>query len=118
MVERPYYYVRFRWLDGLDLKKASEDLSKSFSITMVSLPRDENEMSLYKDLRDEIKVSADTLTARLSAYTAVLSQKEAAPFTARDMDLRKKVFELYSHTRSSPFPWTTVMPEPKFEVSN
>ena len=115
MVET-YNYVRFRWWEGLDLKKVSEDLSQSFSVEMTIGPRDKQEISLHKDERNELKVSADALSAMLSRFRAVLYQKEAAPFTTRDMELRKKILELYSHNRPTPFPWEFSQ-EPKFEIA-
>jgi len=63
-----------------------------------------------------LKVSADTLSAMLSRFRALLYQKEAAPFTARDMELRKKVLELYTRDRSTPFLWG-FRSEPKFEIA-
>lgn len=110
----PYHYVRFRWWTRIDLKGVSEDLSGLFHVEMFVPPSDERELVFKKDVRRELKVSADTLTARLSAFRAVLSQKEAAPFTARDLELRKKVLELYPRSRPTPFPWLFGH-EPKFE---
>lgn len=115
MIE-PYNYVRFRWSEGIDLKKVSEDLGRSFSVKMYIRPRDEHEISLLKDERDELKVSADTLSAFLSRFRAVLYQKEAAPFTAKDMEFRNKIFELYPRNRPTPFPWM-FSHEPKFEIA-
>lgn len=111
----PYHYVRFRWWSRVDLQKVSEDLSGLFSVEMIVLPSGERELVFKKDERRELKVSADTLTAWLSVFRAVLSQKEAFPFTARDLELRKKVLELYPRSRPTPFPWLFVH-EPKFEV--
>ena len=96
--------------------KVSEDLSELFSVEMFVPPSDERELVFKKDERKELKVSADTLTARLSVFRAVLTQKEAAPFTARDLELRKKVLGLYPRSRPTPFPWL-FSHEPKFEVA-
>jgi len=112
----PYHYVRFRWWSRVDLKKVSEDLSELFRVEMFVPPSGERELVFRKDEREELKVSADTLTAWLSVFRAVLSQKEAAPFTARDLELRKKVLELYPRSRPTPFPWLFGH-EPKFEVA-
>lgn len=115
MVE-PYNYVRFRWWSRVDLEKVAEDLRAPFSIRKINWPRDEREMSLLKDERTELEVKADTLTARLSYFRALLSQKEAAPFTEKDVELRRKVIEIYPRDRPTPFPWEFI-PEPKFEVA-
>ena len=111
----PYNYVRFRWWSRVDLERASEDLGKLFSVTMVDYPSDKHELSLYKDERKELKVGADTLNAILSIFSVTLYQKEAAPFTTRDVELRKKVLEMYPRSRPTPFPWS-FSDEPKFEV--
>ena len=115
MVET-YHYVRFRWWKGIDLKKVSEDLGQSFNVELIIRPSEEHEISLAKDERDELKVNADTLSAMLSRFRAVLYQKEATPFTVRDMELRKKVLDLYPRDRPTPFPWL-FSHEPKFETA-
>lgn len=112
----PYHHVRFRWWNRVDIDKTADDLRGSFVVEKGTWPRDEREMSLQRDDRVEIQVKSDTLTAHLSSFRAVLSQKEAAPFTEKDMDLRKRVFELYQKDRPTPFPWQ-YSPEPKFEVA-
>ena len=63
----------------------------------------------------ELKVGADTLNAILSIFSGTLYQKEAVPFTTRDVELRKKVLEMYPRSRPTPFPWS-FSDEPKFEV--
>jgi hypothetical protein len=83
---------------------------------MISRPADKLEITLYKDDRDELRVRSDTLTALLSSFRAVLSQKDSAPFTYRDMKLRKLVSELYPRERPTPFPWL-FSSEPKFETA-
>ena len=115
MVE-PYHYVRFRWWKGLNLKKVTEELSESFRVKMYTAPIDEREISLAKDERDELTVSADTLSAKLSRHRVVLYQKKAAPFTPKDLELRKKVLELFPRNRSTPFPWS-FSSESKFETA-
>ena len=60
-----------------------------------------------------MKVTADTLSARLEPYRAVLYQKEAKPFTRLDLALRNAVVDLYD--KMSPFR-SAPIPEPQFEV--
>ncbi len=112
----PYHYVRFRWWSRVDLEKIAEDLRAPFSVKKIDWPRDERELSLLKDERTELEVEADTLTARLSPFRALLSQKEAAHFTEKDVELRRRVTEIYPRDRPTPFPWQFI-PEPKFEVA-
>ena len=112
-MSKPYHHVRFRWWDTVDLKKASEELGKSYEVKKVEHTEDPS--SLYKEDRQEIVVKADTLTARLSLFRAILNQEKPAPFTAKDSQLRKKMHELYHHDRPTPFPWS-FNPEPKYDV--
>jgi hypothetical protein len=115
MPER-YQYVRYTWWRGVDMDRVSEELGGSFAVEPIHMPEDDNEFSLTKIDRERLMVSADTLKARLSPYRAVLYQRDPAPFTARDMDLRKRLLELYPRITSTPFPigYST---EPKFEVA-
>ena len=115
-MNQPYHYVRFKWWRIVDLKEVAKEMGGVFSINKLTMPRDDRELSLFKDMREELKVEADTLGAILSPVRAVLFQREAAPFTARDMDLRRRVLEMYPRDRPTPFPMF-FSEEPKFEVA-
>jgi hypothetical protein len=108
-----YSYVRFRWWDPVDLDKAVEEFS-SFKTKKIVRKTVGQEISLYRDQRDEVEVEADTLQALLSTFRVVINQKETKPFTARDMELREKVLKMYPRGRPTPFPWE-FSSEPKFE---
>jgi len=108
-----YSYVRFRWWDPVNLDKAVENLS-GFKAKKIIQEKGGEEISLYRDFRDEVEVEADTLQALLSPFRAVLNQKETKPFTPRDMELREKVMKMYPRSRPTPFPWE-FSSEPKFE---
>ncbi len=112
---KAYHFVRFRWWDQLDLEKAAEELGEKYAVKWSKGPTSEAEIDLKKDERTNLKVNADTLGAYLDVYKAVMYQREPAPFTARDVDLREKLFELYNRDRPSPFPWQ-FQEEPKFVV--
>ena len=101
---KPYHYVRFEWRN-VDLKKLKEEVEESFYVRLRELPRGEKDWSLLRNERDEFVVKADTLNAYLSLSRAVMFQKTPAPFTRKDIELRKKIFEFYTKTRNSPFPW-------------
>ncbi|RJS90132.1 hypothetical protein CW700_01645 [Candidatus Bathyarchaeota archaeon] len=60
-------------------------------------------------------VKADTLSAFLSAWRAVLFQKYKAPFTKRDLELREILFRLYPRITPTPLPFSFSQ-EPPFEV--
>jgi len=107
-----YQHVRFRWWNSVDLDKAKEELG-AFTPSVKQLPT--GGFDLYKDDKRELTAASDTLVAHLSGFRAVLTQKEARPFTKRDAELREKVLQLYPQNRPTPFPWEW-SPEPKFQV--
>jgi hypothetical protein len=108
-----YGYVRFRWWDPVDLDKTVEEFS-SFNAKKIIHAKGGQEISIYRDQRDEVKVEADTLQALLSPFRVVINQKETKPFTVRDMELRGKLLKMYPRGRPTPFPWL-FSSEPKFE---
>ncbi len=116
-MSEPYHHVRFRWWERADIDKIAEKIRESYSVDMKHWPRDNHDLSLRKDDRDELVVSADTLTAYLSGFKVVLFQKRAAKLTRRDAELREKVGEMYPHDRPTPFPWSFSL-ETKFEVES
>ena len=99
---KPYYYVRFRWFKGADLKEVARELKINFSVKETYMPEkrffDVDEFPFSE--RERLRVDADTLAARLSSFRAILFQRKLEPLTERDMELRKRIRELY--TRSSP----------------
>lgn len=110
-----YYYVRWRWRDRLILKKAAEEFSQKYEVKMLEMPSSEQELTLKGDDRHELLVKSETLKALLSTFRAILVQKKPAPFTSKDLELRKRVITLYPHERSTPFPWSFTS-EPRFET--
>jgi hypothetical protein len=108
-----YNYVRFRWWDPVNLDKVVKELP-GFKTRKIVHEKVGEDISLYKDQRDEVEAKADTLQALLSPFRAVLNQKETKPFTPRDMELREKVIKMYPRSRPTPFPWL-FSSEPKFE---
>jgi hypothetical protein len=117
-VSNPYHYTRFRWMKPLDLEAASKQLATNFDVLEKSKPRDDVEISLYADQRNEIVVRADTLAAMINPVRAVLYQRERSPFTVRDQGLRAWVFENFDKTTPTPFPWGGAGSEPHYEVDD
>jgi len=112
---KPYNYVRFTWFKNVDLHKVAKELSGKFEAKMVTIAWGDMEISVSDDMREELRIEADTLSAFLSILKVVLFQREPAPFTARDMELRKRMMELYPRERPTPFPFMFGR-EPNFEV--
>jgi len=107
-----YQHVRFRWWNLVNLDKAKDEL-RDFKPKITQLPT--GGLDLYKDDKRELTATSDTLMVHLSGFRAVLTQKEAKPFTKRDAELREKIRQLYPQDRPTPFPWEW-SPEPKFTV--
>ncbi len=113
--DEPYHYVRFTWWGIVDVEGLQDEFEKDFETRLVLPPEDESKTSIHiRDVR-ELRVKADTLSAFLLPSRAVLSQKERAPFTGRDLRLRERVLEIYTHSRPTPLPFM-LGAEPKFEV--
>ncbi len=109
-----YSYARFRWIRDLDVDKEAERLSEEFEVRPINTPEpSEYEVSIYKTTRKEIIIKADTVGAIISTFRAILYQKEKAPFTNRDLKLRKEILDLYPRRSATPLPigWSY---EPKF----
>jgi len=113
---QPYHYVRFTWWKNVDLRNVERELDAAFSVESIEMPGDDREFSLYKEMRGELKVRADTLGAILSPVRAVLFQREAMPFTARDVELRRRILKLYPRNTPTPLP-LFFSEEPKFDVA-
>jgi hypothetical protein len=107
-----YHYVRFRWWNPANLDKVKEEL-REFQPSLKQYPT--GGFNLYEDEKRELKAASDTLTAYLSEFRAILNQKEARPFTRRDVDLRDKVTRLYPRETPTPLPWEWSS-EPRFTV--
>jgi hypothetical protein len=116
-LRRKYSYVRYTWWNEVDLDALGVELSAEFDVKPVNVPESTvYELSLYKDARDETLVKADTIGAYISRFRAVLFQRDRAPFTARDLELRRRILEVYPRDRPSPFQWGFSEEEP-FEVA-
>jgi hypothetical protein len=111
----PYHHVRFRWWTSVDLDRLASDYGELYKAEKRAHPKDDVELTLYKDQRDEVALRADTLSVIASAVRAVLFQREAKPFTGRDLALRRLIFDLYDKTTPTPFPWGGLS-EPRYEV--
>ena len=110
----PYSYTRYKWYEPVDLQQLEETLRDRFHVEKRPMPFSELDVSIYRYERDGIKVKADTLSAFLYMFKAVLFQVEAEPFTVLDKELREAVLSHYTRDRSSILA-TGVVSEPPFE---
>ena len=121
MTRQPYHYVRFR-RTPLDLSETEASLRlEEFRVEKHNTPpKSEFELSMKNFFgtdwnRDHLIVKADTLEAFLSQSVATLFQREAAPFTKRDVRLREIILDLYRQSRAGIFsPY--FHQEPEFEI--
>ena len=101
----------------MDIDELSRELSTMFEVKHLPNPGNPRyEFSLFPEARREVLVKADTLKAYISTFRTVLFQRDRAPFTPRDMELRRRLLEVYLRDRPSPFPWAFSDEEP-FEVA-
>ncbi len=105
-----------------DLKELVAKLKEQFTIVKspVAKKKEPWDMtarawSFQDDAREEVHVKAETLSARLAPFRAVLYQKEKAPFTRKDMELRETVLALYPYDTPTYVPFRFGEKEPKFE---
>lgn len=112
----PYNYVRWTWWKNYEIHELTSKLKEQFIIIMLRQP-DLKEESLRLSIRDtpQIEVKADTLSAYLAPAKAVLFQKKSAPFTKKDLELRKMLLTMYPHSIPMPIP-VYYRREPKFQT--
>lgn len=110
-----YNYLRYRWETGVDVDEMQEELSGRFHVGRRDFPGNEIEVSLFKEDRVELIVTANRMRAHANAHRAILSQIEEGPFTKYDMELREYILEKYPRSRPTPFPWSFSY-EPEFTV--
>jgi hypothetical protein len=110
----PYSYARYTWSKDINVDRESERLGAEFEIRSIDTPdASDQEVAIHKTTRNEIIVKADTVGAIISTFRAILYQKEKAPFTSRDLKLRREIMDLYPRTTPTPIP-ISFSHEPKF----
>ena len=117
--EKSYWYARFTWWYPYNLEELATKLKERFTLVKSPARKKKEPWDLaaraWSDAREEIEVKADTLFARLSSFRAILFQKEKAPFTGKDMELRETVLALYPRSTATPIVGPFSSKEPKFE---
>jgi len=110
-----YSYLRYQWGTGVDMEKMQVELSERFRVGRRDYPGNDIEVSLFKDDRVELIVTADRMRVHANAHRADISQIEEGAFTGHDMELRAYILENYPRSRPTPFPWGHSF-EPPFET--
>jgi hypothetical protein len=113
---RPYHYVRWRWWDEIDTDSLADELSEEFDVKPIPDHGWDLELTYSKYARDRYIIKSDTLTVFLSPFRVVMVQKKAAPFTERDLKLRKRMLSLFPKERPTVLPWQ-MSQETEFETS-
>jgi hypothetical protein len=97
------------------MEKVEKLLTEDYSVARRLFPGSNIEVSLFKDDRLELIVTADRMRVHMNAHRAILSQFEDGAFTMHDLILREKILEMYPRSRPTPFPWGHSF-EPSYEV--
>ena len=112
-----YYYVRYTVPSRLhNVENLSQQLKETFTFVKTLVPMRKTITSLLRPSElwgyvPEVLFKADTLYAAISPSKGTLFQKTRSPFTTKDVELRKRTFELY------PFTYMGIgFCEPQFEV--
>lgn len=111
----PYVYTRWTWGKTYKIIELTEKLKEFTVILMKIIDPDNSNFRLNITDTPILEVKADTLSAYLAPSKVSLFQKESAPFTKRDLDLREILLSLYPHSTSTPIPFP-VQKEPEFRV--
>ncbi len=98
--ESPFYEVRFRWWRPFDLDGFARDYGEKYEIRPTYVGK--WSIDVFGDTHREFLVRANTLNAYLTAYRAILFQKETAPLTPVDRELLDYILENYPRDRDTP----------------
>ena len=115
-----YEYILYSRIGVLyDVENLSQILQKNFRFVKILVPKRLNFTNFMRpselwDCVPEILLKADTLYAAISPGKATLFQKARSPFTPKDLELRKRIFELYTWRYAG----VVFAKEPKFEVQD
>jgi hypothetical protein len=113
---KKYHYVRYRWWEKIDVDKLADELSEEYNVKPIKDYGWDLELTLMKEARDRYLIKSDTLTVFLSIYRVVMVQKVAAPFTAKDLNLRNLLLKLFPKDRQTVLAIQSSK-EPEFEVA-
>jgi hypothetical protein len=70
----PHYYVRFKWNKAADLKQLRLTYNNTFTIETIPQPEKLGDLSMHTEMRDQLRVTADTLKALLSTHRVCSSR--------------------------------------------
>lgn len=103
MSDKRYHRTRWTWWKNVDLNKANELLSSKFQIEFKRIPwDDERSLSVFRELNDQLKITADTVKAYVTPMNAVIFQPIEAEKTENDEELISELAKLYPRDRPSP----------------
>lgn len=111
----PYGYIRWTWGKNYKVMELTEKLKGFTVILMKNFDPENRSVRLNTTATPILEVKADTLSAYLAPSKADMFQKESAPFTKRDLELREILFSLYPRNTPTPLPFS-VQKEPAFQV--
>lgn len=100
---KPLYKTRYRWWKPLDIDEFASNLGDAFQVSFRENLIAEDKIEIFSQDRREIRVCADTVSALISPYRAVLYQREPAKLTEKDRKLLEIVMEAYPRGHYTPF---------------
>ena len=115
-----YEYILYTQIGRFyDVEYLSKILQEDFRFVKILLPMRKAFTSFMRpselwDSVPEILLKADTLYVAIAPCKATLFQKTRSPFTKKDLELRKRIFEWYTWNFAGFF----FTAEPKFEIQD
>lgn len=103
MTDKRYHRTRWTWWSNVDLKKVNKLLSSNFDVEEKKIPwDDERSLSVYRELNDQLKITADTVKAYLTPLNATIFQPHEAEKTEKDEKLISEIMKIYPQERPTP----------------
>jgi hypothetical protein len=103
LADRRYHRTRWTWWKNVDLNDVNEKLKSNFEVELKIIPwDDERSLSIFRELNDQLKISADTIKAYATPMHAVIFQPYLGEKTERDEELIQELMKIYPRDRPSP----------------
>lgn len=97
-----FFKVRFRWWHPFNIEKFIEVNRNRFDIEERPDYIGWGKIEVFAEIRKEYRIKADTLFAFVTQYKAILFQKDHAPLTKKDEELKDIILKEYPRIRETP----------------
>ncbi|MFW6109197.1 MAG: hypothetical protein ACOC6N_01990, partial [archaeon] len=99
-MEKPYFYIRYRWLIPVDFEKIEAKL-KGIKKEHRPMPYSRFDLSILQKREKRIQIHRRYSKRLLIPFKAVLYQTKPEPFTSSDLRLREIVLQPYPRVRGT-----------------